>query len=151
MPELLLLNGPNLGRLGRRRPKIYGTASLADVERAVAEEVGPAGWRIRAFQSNSEAELIDAVDHARGVVSAAIVNPGALMISGWSLRDALEDFDAPWIEVHLSNIWAREAFRHQSILSPIAWGVVCGFGLESYRAAARLLTLGAPPRGGEVS
>jgi 5-deoxy-5-amino-3-dehydroquinate dehydratase len=133
-----MLNGPNLGRLGRRRPEVYGTTTLVQVEVAVREEVRPCGWDVVALQSNSEGTLIDALERHRDVVGA-IVNPGALMMGGWALRDALEDFDRPWIEVHISNLWARESFRHQSITAGLASGVIVGLGVAGYRLAARAL------------
>jgi 5-deoxy-5-amino-3-dehydroquinate dehydratase len=145
MDEILLVNGPNLGRLGRRRPDLYGTDTLDDVAAAVAEEVAPRGWRVRAVQSNSEGELIDAIEDAYGTVGA-VVNPGALMMAGWSLRDALDDYPSPWIEVHLSNVWARESFRHESVLSPLASGVIVGLGPRGYRLAARALVDMVPRR-----
>jgi 5-deoxy-5-amino-3-dehydroquinate dehydratase len=138
MRQVLLLNGPNLGTLGKRQPEIYGTATLADIEAAVAAELTGADWQVLAVQHNSEGELIDALQrHADA--AGAIVNPGALMISGWALRDALADFSRPWIEVHLSNVWAREPFRHVSITAPLAAGVVMGLGALGYRLAARAL------------
>jgi len=138
--EILLLNGPNLGTLGKRQPEIYGTATLADIEAAVAEEVEPRGWRVVAEQRDGEGELIGLLQrHAD--VAGAIVNPGALMIAGWSLRDALADFRRPWLEVHLSNVWAREQFRHESVTAPLSSGVIAGFGALGYRLAAHALTL----------
>jgi 5-deoxy-5-amino-3-dehydroquinate dehydratase len=95
-------------------------------------------WQVDAFQSNHEGALIDYLE-ARREVDALVLNPGALMMNGWGLRDALEDFPAPWIEVHLSNIWSREPFRHTSILSPLAVGVVAGLGSEGYLLAAAAL------------
>lgn len=136
LPELLLLNGPNLAQLGRRRPEIYGQKTLAEIEEIVRKAV-PA-HTVRAVQDECEGVLVRAV-HAAADCVGAIVNPGALMMAGWSLRDALEAFPAPWIEVHLSNVWAREAFRHQSVLSPIASGVVAGLGSDGYRVAALAL------------
>ena len=136
--QLLLLNGPNLGILGRREPEIYGTDTLADIEAAVAAEVADRGWRVDPVQRESEGELIEAI-HARWDSVGAIVNPGALMIAGWGLRDALAAYPRPWIEVHLSNVWAREAFRHESVLAPIADGVIVGLGSLGYRLAARAL------------
>jgi 5-deoxy-5-amino-3-dehydroquinate dehydratase len=138
MAELLFLNGPNLGILGRRQPEIYGTATLADIELAVADEVAGVGWKVRAVQSESEAELIHAIQDGYDTVGA-VVNPGALMIAGWSLRDALAAYPRPWVEVHLSNVWARESFRHESVLAPVASGVVVGMGALGYRLAARAL------------
>jgi 5-deoxy-5-amino-3-dehydroquinate dehydratase len=147
MAELLLLNGPNLGILGRREVHVYGTQTLADIEQDVQEEVAPLGWKVRAVQRDSEGELIGAVQDAYDTVGA-IVNPGALMIAGWSLRDALANYPRPWIEVHLSNVWAREQFRHTSVLAPLASGVVAGLGALGYRLAARALAVLAAPAAG---
>ncbi|MFF9771455.1 type II 3-dehydroquinate dehydratase [Streptomyces sp. NPDC053086] len=139
MSTMLLLNGPNLGILGRREPKIYGTDTLADIEQAVANEVSGQGWKVLSLQRESEGDLVSAV-HEHGPDSVgAVVNPGALMIAGWSLRDALASYEHPWIEVHLSNVWAREQFRHESIIAPLASGVVVGLGAFGYRLAARAL------------
>jgi 5-deoxy-5-amino-3-dehydroquinate dehydratase len=138
MPELLLLNGPNLGILGRREVHIYGTRTLADIEADVLAEVAPLGWTVRAVQRDGEGELIGAVQDAYDTVGA-ILNPGALMIAGWGLRDAMADYPRPWIEVHLSNVWARERFRHESVLAPLANGVIAGLGALGYRLAARAL------------
>jgi 5-deoxy-5-amino-3-dehydroquinate dehydratase len=138
MAQLLLLNGPNLGILGRREPEVYGTATLQDIEKAVAEEVAERGWTVVARQYDGEGEMVGAVqEHYEAV--GAIVNPGALMIAGWSLRDALANYPRPWIEVHLSNVWAREQFRHESVLGPLASGVIFGLGADGYRLAARAL------------
>ena len=150
MPELLLLNGPNLGILGRREPEIYGTSTLADIERSVSEEVACVNWRVRSVQHDSEGELIGAIqDNYHSV--GAIINPGALMIAGWSLRDALAAYPRPWVEVHLSNVWAREQFRHESVLAPLASGVVVGFGALGYRLAARALVTTASPDNGSAA
>jgi 5-deoxy-5-amino-3-dehydroquinate dehydratase len=136
--ELLLLNGPNLGILGRRETDIYGLATLDDIEKSVTAEVAGRGWRVTAFQSDAESELIGVLQDSYDTVGA-ILNPGALMIAGWSLRDALANYPRPWIEVHLSNIWARERFRHESVLAPLATGLVAGLGAAGYRLAARAL------------
>jgi len=137
VPDILLLNGPNLGILGRRQVDVYGTDTLGDIERAVAMEIAP-WYQLISVQRDCEGELIGAVqDHYD--VAGAIVNPGALMIAGWGLRDALASFPAPWIEVHLSNIWAREPFRHTPITAPLAAGVIAGLGSHGYRLAARAL------------
>jgi 5-deoxy-5-amino-3-dehydroquinate dehydratase len=138
MATMLLLNGPNLGILGRREPEIYGTATLRDIEKWVAEEISEAGWKLRSLQSDSESDLIRAIQDGYDAVGA-IVNPGALMIAGWSLRDALANYPRPWIEVHLSNIWVREPFRHESVIAPLASGVIVGLGPLGYRLAARAL------------
>ncbi|MEU3349641.1 type II 3-dehydroquinate dehydratase [Streptomyces sp. NPDC006700] len=138
MSRLLLLNGPNLGILGRREPEIYGTDTLADIEKAVAEEVADRGWTVTSVQDDSEGTLVRTVNENPDTVGA-VVNPGALMIAGWSLRDALAAYPRPWIEVHLSNVWAREQFRHESVIAPLAGGVVVGLGAYGYRLAARAL------------
>jgi 5-deoxy-5-amino-3-dehydroquinate dehydratase len=138
MSRLLLLNGPNLGILGRREPEIYGTDTLADIEKAVAEEVADRGWTVTSVQDDSEGALVRTVNESEDTVGA-IVNPGALMIAGWSLRDALAAYPRPWVEVHLSNVWARETFRHDSVLAPLAAGVIVGLGAYGYRLAARAL------------
>lgn len=138
MAELLLINGPNLGILGRREPDVYGTDTLADIEKAVAEEVAERGWEVVSVQRDSEGDLVGEIN-GRTETVGAIVNPGALMIAGWSLRDALAAYPRPWIEVHLSNVWARERFRHESVIAPLAHGVVVGLGAFGYRLAARAL------------
>lgn len=139
MHDLLLLNGPNLGILGRREPSVYGTQTLADIEEAVADEVAEAGWKVRSIQHDSEGELIRAIHEHYDTTVGAIVNPGALMVAGWGLRDALASYPPPWIEVHISNVWAREEWRHTSVISPLASGVVTGLGPYGYRLAARAL------------
>ena len=138
MGAILLVNGPNLGILGQREPDVYGTDTLHDIERAVAEEVAERGWEVVSVQRDSEGELVRAVQDNYDTVGA-IVNPGALMIAGWSLRDALANYPRPWIEVHLSNVWAREQFRHESVIAPLASGVVVGLGALGYRLGARAL------------
>lgn len=145
MPDLLLMNGPNLGILGYRQVEIYGQDTLADIERAVRKEVQEAGWGVISVQHNSEGELVSAIEASYDTVGA-IVNPGALMIAGWSLRDALANYPRPWIEVHLSNVWARETFRHESVLASLASGVIVGMGSLGYRLAARALVEMAPAR-----
>lgn len=148
MSVVLLLNGPNLGILGRREPEIYGTDTLADIEKAVAEEVSVKGWEVVSIQHDSEGDLVRAIHEHTDTTVGAIVNPGALMIAGWSLRDALASYSPPWVEVHLSNVWAREQFRHESVIAPLASGVVVGFGAFGYRLAAQALLhlSGATPR-----
>jgi 5-deoxy-5-amino-3-dehydroquinate dehydratase len=131
MPDLLLMNGPNLGRLGKREPHIYGHTTLLDIEKAVRGRAEAAGYGLRAVQNDCEGELIRALDRNRDA-AGLVLNPGALMMAGWSLRDALADFDPPWVEVHISNVWARESFRHVSVLSPLALGVISGFGAHGY-------------------
>ncbi|MFD3992830.1 type II 3-dehydroquinate dehydratase [Streptomyces sp. NPDC058583] len=139
MSAILLLNGPNLGILGEREPDVYGTDTLADIAAAVGDELAERGWKVHSVQHESEGDLVRAVHEHRANTVGAIVNPGALMIAGWSLRDALAAYPRPWIEVHLSNVWARERFRHESVMAPLADGVVVGLGAFGYRLAARAL------------
>jgi 5-deoxy-5-amino-3-dehydroquinate dehydratase len=142
--NLLLINGPNLGILGQRQPEVYGTATLRDIEDAVAARVAGRDWKVLSIQRESEGELIHAIQDNYDSVGA-IVNPGALMIAGWSLRDALANYPRPWIEVHLSNVWARESFRHESVISALAKGVIAGLGPIGYElAATALLDIVAP-------
>lgn len=149
MTAILMLNGPNLGMLGEREPEIYGYDTLSDIADAVADEVAGAGWKVISVQDECEGELVRALHAHRRSTVGAIVNPGALMIAGWVLRDALAAYPPPWIEVHLSNIWARERFRHESVIAPLASGVVVGLGSYGYRLAARaLLQLCATARDG---
>ncbi|MFD5268553.1 type II 3-dehydroquinate dehydratase [Streptomyces sp. NPDC058335] len=143
MSRLLLVNGPNLGILGRREPEVYGTDTLTDIKEAVAKEVAGRGWEVVSVQHNGEGELVDAIEAHYDTVGA-IVNPGALMMAGWSLRDALASYPRPWIEVHLSNVWARESFRHESVLAPLATGLVVGLGALGYRLAAQALLAKVP-------
>ncbi|MEU8825796.1 type II 3-dehydroquinate dehydratase [Streptomyces sp. NPDC048636] len=138
MRELLLLNGPNLGILGRREPEVYGTDTLTDIEDAVAEVVTGRGWKVRSHQYDSEGDLVRTINENPDTVGA-VVNPGALMMAGWSLRDALAAYPRPWIEVHISNVWAREQFRHVSVIGPVASGVIFGLGTLGYRLAAHAL------------
>ncbi len=138
MADLLLLNGPNLGFLGQREPVIYGRTTLPEIEEMVRQRVAEAGYGLRAEQHDGEGEMVRALWRHRDTVGA-IVNPAALMIAGWSLRDALAAYPAPWVEVHLTNVWAREPFRHQSVVSPLAAGVIAGFGPHGYLLAADAL------------
>lgn len=146
MADVLLLNGPNLGTLGTREPEIYGHTTLAEIEKSVADRLAAAGYGLRAEQHDGEGELIGSL-RRHSDTAAAIVNPGALMIAGWSLRDALASYRPPWVEVHLSNVWARESFRHNSVVSPLALGVIAGFGAHGYLLAADAVTA-ALERGG---
>jgi 5-deoxy-5-amino-3-dehydroquinate dehydratase len=138
MRNVLLVNGPNLGILGKREPEVYGYDTLPDIEKAVSEEIAGRGWQLVSIQKESEGDLIHAIQDNYDTVGA-IVNPGALMIAGWSLRDALANYPRPFIEVHLSNVWARESFRHESVLAPLARGVIVGLGALGYRLAAKAL------------
>ena len=134
--NLLLLNGPNLNLLGSREPEVYGATTLADVERAASEQVAQAGAKLTVFQSNHEGALIDRIQAAKKEgIDAIVINPGGLTHTSVSLRDALAAVAIPFVEIHVSNIHQREAFRHHSYLSGIAVGVICGLGTEGYTAA----------------
>jgi 3-dehydroquinate dehydratase-2 len=134
--NLLLLNGPNLNLLGTREPEIYGASTLADIEQAGQAQASAAGARLCCLQSNHEGILIDRIHAAREQgVDAIIINPGGLTHTSVALRDALAAVAIPFIEVHMSNIYARETFRHHSFLSAIAQGTICGLGIAGYRLA----------------
>ena len=135
MAKLLLLNGPNLNLLGTREPEIYGHATLDDIATRLAQQADALGHRLDAFQSNAEHELIDRVHAARSRVDFILFNPGAFTHTSVALRDALLGVGIPFIELHLSNIAAREPFRRQSYFSDIAIGTVMGFGATSYEIA----------------
>lgn len=134
--SLLILHGPNLNLLGQREPEIYGRASLADIDAALAAMAGERGAALRSFQSNHEGALVDRVQAAStDGTDFIVINPAALTHTSVALRDALVGVAIPFIEVHLSNVHSREEFRKQSFLSDVAIGVVCGLGVASYRAA----------------
>ena len=136
MAKLLVLHGPNLNLLGVREPNIYGRDTLADINARLAEHAQAAGHELLWFQSNAEHELIGRVHQARDEQVAMILcNAGALTHTSIALRDALSGVAIPFVEVHLSNVFAREPFRHHSYLSDLAVGVVCGFGSDSYLLA----------------
>ena len=134
--KLLLLNGPNLNLLGTREPAVYGSSTLADVEQAAAAQAAAAGAALSCFQSNHEGALIDRIHAAKAEgIDAIIINPGGLTHTSVALRDALAGVAIPFIEVHISNIYQREEFRHHSFLSAIAQGTICGLGTDGYRFA----------------
>ena len=134
MARILLLNGPNLNLLGTREPEVYGRTTLAEIERDLVEQAAAAGHELVALQSNAEHVLIDLVHAARRDGTRFIlINPGAYTHTSIALRDALAGVAIPFIEVHLSNVHAREDFRQRSYLSDIAVGVITGLGVDSYR------------------
>ena len=134
-PVVLLLSGPNLNLLGEREPAVYGTATLEDHVAAASAAAERHGLALEHQQSNSEAELVAAIQRARGRCAAIVINPGALSHYAWSLHDALASFDGPVVELHLSNPNAREPWRHVSVISPVATGTIMGFGASGYRLA----------------
>lgn len=132
---LALISGPNLNLLGERRPELYGDTTLADIVAAVSERALAAGYALSPTQSNVEGELINAIHAARRASCGIIINPGAYTHTSIAIRDAIEAVSIPVIEVHLSNIFAREEFRHHSYVSPVANGVICGLGPKGYLLA----------------
>jgi 3-dehydroquinate dehydratase-2 len=139
LTTILVLHGPNLGRLGKRQPEIYGTTTLAEINDAIAALAQTWGWDIRTVQSNSEGALIDCLEAHIGQVAGVLLNPGALTHYGMSLRDAIAALDVPVVEVHLSNIHAREEWRRHSITAEVSRGIVSGFGWRSYLLGLRAL------------
>lgn len=136
MSHILLLHGPNLNLLGQREPDVYGSDTLESINVAAKKQVEAANLRFSSLQSNSEAELINAIQHAKtDNVSLIVINPAAFTHTSVALRDALLAVDIPFIEVHLSNPHRREAFRRHSYFSDVALAVVAGFGADSYRYA----------------
>ncbi|WP_350352294.1 type II 3-dehydroquinate dehydratase [Microbacterium sp. A8/3-1] len=138
-PRLLLVNGPNLNLLGTREPDVYGTATLTDVERLTAEVAGSLGYEVRAIQSNHEGVLIDAIHAARADCVGIVINPGGLTHTSVALRDALTGVSLPFAEVHISDVYAREEFRHHSYLHDVAAVRVIGRGIDGYADAVREL------------
>ena len=133
--EILLLNGPNLNMLGKREPETYGYQTLQDIVDNLVEKASAAGASLSHFQSNAEHELINRIHDAMGKVDAIIINPAAFTHTSVALRDALLSVNIPFIEVHLSNVHAREPFRHHSYLSDVAAGVILGLGAIGYELA----------------
>ena len=145
--RILLINGPNLNRLGHRDPAVYGTTTLAEIEDAFVTRAKERGADVVCFQSNAEGSIIDFLQgEIPNGVDGIVINPGALTHYGLSLRDALQDVGAPIVEVHLSNIHAREEFRRRSVIAPIARGQMTGFGWRAYLWALDFL---AEELGGE--
>lgn len=143
MPSILVIHGPNLNMLGTREPEVYGSDSLSDIDRAIADLAGELGLTVRSIQSNHEGEIVEAIQGAKGKHDAILINPAAFTHTSVAIRDAFLSSEVPFIELHLSNTAARESFRHKSMLSDIAAGTIMGFGKDSYllalRAAAGML------------
>ncbi|RDW14624.1 type II 3-dehydroquinate dehydratase [Paracoccus thiocyanatus] len=137
MPTVYVLNGPNLNLLGQRQPEIYGSTTLADVERDCRALAAELGLDIAFHQSNHEGAIIDLIHEARRSAQAIVINPAAFTHTSVAILDALNTFDGPVIEVHISNVHKRESFRHHSYISLRAEGVIAGFGVNGYLLALR--------------
>jgi 3-dehydroquinate dehydratase-2 len=135
MANILLLNGPNLNLLGTREPGVYGSTTLADIEQKLAATAQQLGHTLTALQSNAEAELVDHIQQAAGTVDFIIFNPGAFTHTSVALRDALLAVAIPFIEIHISNVHAREEFRRHSYFSDVAVGTIIGLGPQGYELA----------------
>jgi 3-dehydroquinate dehydratase II len=137
--RIVVLNGPNLNLLGQREPEVYGHTSLAEIEAMVREAAGPLGAQIEWFQTNHEGALVEAVQGLRGRADGALINAAALTHSSLALRDALLAVRIPFVELHLSNIFAREPERRHSVIADLALGMITGFGPQSYLLALQAL------------
>ncbi len=135
MPTILLLSGPNLNLLGDREPEIYGTITLDDLVDCARTRAKAHGFDVEHLQSNSEGALIDAIHSARRRCDGIVINPGAFTHYAYAIADALAAFDGPIVELHLSNTHRREAWRHTSVISPFATGLIMGFGATGYALA----------------
>ena len=135
MAKVLLVNGPNLNMLGQREPDIYGSTTLAEIETAVKNIINGSGHELEHFQSNSEGDLVDWLQARKGA-DFLIINAASLTHTSVALRDVISFVDVPFIEIHISNVFKREAFRHHSFLSDIAIGMMTGLGAKGYELAA---------------
>ena len=133
--DLLLINGPNLNLVGKREPSIYGSQTLEEIQEELINLAIGLDARLQFFQSNSEGEMIDCIQKSVGSIDGILINAGAYTHTSIALRDSLLGVDIPYVEVHLSNIYSREDFRHKSFLSDKALGMICGFGPISYQLA----------------
>lgn len=135
MEHILIINGPNLNMLGTREPEIYGSTTLSDINERIQRCADEAGVAVAFFQSNHEGAIVDKIQEAMGKYAYIILNAGAYTHYSVAIRDAIAAIDVPVIEVHMSNIYTREEFRHHSVIAPVAMGQISGFGAESYLAA----------------
>lgn len=142
MAKILVIHGPNLNLLGERQPEVYGEFNLEEINQKLKKLAQKEDVEIEIFQSNHEGEIVDAIGQAKNKFDVLLINPAAYTHTSVAIRDAIEAVKLPTVEVHLSNIYAREEFRHTSLIAPVACGQVCGFGVDSYllglRAAIKL-------------
>jgi len=139
MQKITVIHGPNLNLLGTREPEVYGTATLDEINRRLIELAAELGQELRILQSNSEGEIVSAIHAAGEWANGLIINAGAYTHTSLAIADAIQGVRLPAIEVHLSNVYAREAFRHHSFLSRVCVGQICGFGVHSYLLALRAM------------
>jgi 3-dehydroquinate dehydratase II len=147
MVHLLLMNGPNLNRLGKREPQIYGSQTLHDLEEELIRFAAQYDIKLTCYQSNHEGDIIDQIHEAEGKFDGIVLNPGAFTHYSYAIRDAIASVNIPVVEVHISNIHAREPFRHQSVIAPVTIGQIVGLGVTGYKLA--LLALLEKVGGGE--
>lgn len=135
MKKILIINGPNLNLLGTREPEIYGKLTLKDIETALTNAAQKYGVELECFQSNHEGEIVDKICSAKNIFDAIIINPAAYTHTSVAIRDALSAVEIATIEVHISNIYSREQFRHNSLIAPVCVGQISGLGLDGYISA----------------
>lgn len=140
MKKYLIINGVNLNMLGKREPEIYGSNTLSDLENQITKKAEELGVFVDFFQSNFEGEIVEKIHNAMGVYDGIIINPGAFTHYSYAIRDAFGSVKLPVIEVHISNIHKREAFRHKSVIVPECVGQICGLGFKGYEFALEALT-----------
>jgi 3-dehydroquinate dehydratase-2 len=140
-PRVAVIHGPNLNMLGRREPEIYGATTLAEIDAALRERAAAAGLALSSFQSNHEGALVDHIQSECWEAAGLIINPGALTHYGLALRDALAMLRTPIVEVHISNVYKREPFRHHSVVAPVASGQIAGLGWRGYLLALEWLIM----------